>query len=116
MPLLLISRDDPTKPDSPFTVWVKGNEGIREKAPCIDEAVGALVRKNYSLFRRLMRDARIAVLPEDCFAYLKNCAADVFGYGYNADCAIGAMIRLHQDIFKTRLVLRGETNGHRKPR
>jgi hypothetical protein len=116
MPILLARREDTQNPRSHFIVRIKGEGDTSEKAPCVDEAIGAPIRKNPSKFCRLTHEIEIKSTEDGYFAYVQNLPTDVYGLGYCPDSAIGAIIRLNPKSFNTTIVLRGETNGPRKPR
>lgn len=116
MPILIARREDPKRPDSHFIIRIKGAGDVSEKAACIDEAIGALARKNPSKFRRLVQEIRVRLTEEGYFAYIRNWRADAYGLGDCHNSAVGALIRLNPHDFKTLIILRGETNGPRKPR
>jgi hypothetical protein len=113
---LLVRRDNPRKPRSYFIVRIKGYGNVSEKAPCADEAIGTLARKHASKFRGVIHDIRVIGTTGDYYAYLENSPADVFGLGYSYDSAVGAMIRLNPEVFKTFLEIKPENNSPKKPR
>ncbi len=101
---LFVRQVNARNPKRGFIVEIQGHASVSEKAPCIDEAVGALVRKNPSNSCRLAQEVEIEEIEDGYMASFPGLGPDAYGLGYSPDDALGAMVRLNYHIFGVSIV------------
>ncbi|MEZ0208878.1 MAG: hypothetical protein ACAH17_01720 [Candidatus Paceibacterota bacterium] len=105
--LTLIARQvNPRNSKNGFIVEVQGHDYVSERAFCIDDAVGALLRKHPANFSRLAQEVEMETIEDGYLASFSGLGPDTYGMGDTPDNALGAMVRLNHHIFGISIVLR----------